>query len=175
MEIPSQQHTISWLRKSVIAAAFLLNGKASNNQIVKSLCRFFKAKIIFKGLITIREVWYYMPNPGWTKVNVDGAALGQPGESACGWIFRIYRGFPKGSFAMPLGVQNSIFARIKGFIIAVEIVENKGWFPLWIGTDSFVLVSKVTSNIMNVPWRFRVRWRHCLNTLANQNIIISHL
>lgn len=66
-----------------------------------------------------------MPPSGWTKVNIDGATRWQPGEASCGGIYRMYRGFMKGSFALPLGTQTVIFAEIIGFITALELADMK--------------------------------------------------
>lgn len=63
-------------------------------------------------------------------MNIDGAAMGQQEEAAYGEIFRIYQGLPKGCFALPLRIQSAFFAELMGFIVAVELAELKGWFPL---------------------------------------------
>lgn len=66
-----------------------------------------------------------MPPMGWFKANIDGASNGNPGMAACGGIFRMYRGFSMGCFALPLGVKTSVFAEIMGFIKAVELANDK--------------------------------------------------
>lgn len=94
------------------------------------LLHFFKAKPQYRENIKIIEVRCLMPLPGWTKVNIDGAARGQPGIAACGVVFRMFRGFVKGSFAMPLGVQSAMFAEIIGLVQAVKLARIKNWFSL---------------------------------------------
>lgn len=123
----------------------------------------FNVKTRFKGTTIAKEVLWLRPQPGWTKVNCDGAAFGQPGMASSGGVFRMYRGFSRGSFALPLGVQTSIFAELMGLIVAVELADIEGWFPLWIETDSTYVVSKVLSNSQDVPWSMKVRWRKCQN------------
>ncbi|KAI9166139.1 hypothetical protein LWI28_026893 [Acer negundo] len=51
----------------------------------------------------IKSVIWSTPAPSWIKVNTDGAAMGSPGFGGCGGIFRNYRAFMKGCFAIPLG------------------------------------------------------------------------
>lgn len=46
----------------------------------------------------ILEVHWNLPPPGWIKCNSDGSALGAPGMSTCGGVFRNSRGFVKGCF-----------------------------------------------------------------------------
>lgn len=87
----------------------------------------------------------------------------------------MHRSFPKGCFTCPLGVRTAIFLELMGFIIIVELVDLKGWFPFCIETDSLSLVCKVKSNSQDVPWISGVRWRRCLNIQRNNNFIISHI
>lgn len=120
----------------------------------------------------MREIRCLMPQPGWTKVNIDGTARGQPGHSGCWGISRIYVGFSEGCFVVPLG---AIFAEIMGFIVAVELAEQKGWFLLWIESDSTTLVSKVISKTLDSPWQIRVRWHKSLAIVSCNNFRISHV
>lgn len=73
----------------------------------------------------ITEVRHVLPPSGWTKINTDSAARGQPGKATCGGVFRMPRGFVKGSFAMPLGTRTAIFAELMGVIRAVELARVK--------------------------------------------------
>lgn len=96
-----------------------------------------------------------MPLPTWTNLNTDGAARGQLGAATCGGVFHMSRGFVKGSFSMPLSVQIANLVEFMGLICDVELVNIKDWFPLWIETDSLVLVSEVKSQSLDVPWKLR--------------------
>lgn len=69
---------------------------------------------------------------------------------------------------LPLGIQTAIFVELMGFIVVVELTELKGWFSLWIVTDSTALVYKLMSKSMDVPWRIRVRWGKYQNILSRQ-------
>lgn len=145
-KITTQQQSIAYVRRLVTQAAFMRSGITRNVISEIQLCTFFKAKIKFAGGFTVKEVRVYKPQPRWTKVNIDGSALGQPGKASCGGIFTMSRGFSKGCFAMPLATQTSMYAELMGFVIAIELAKEKNWFPLWVETDSTSLLHKVTSS-----------------------------
>ena len=50
---------------------------------------------------SITLVFWFLPNPSWLKLNIDGSSLEYPGFSACGGIFRNYKGFIKDCFSIP--------------------------------------------------------------------------
>lgn len=83
-EITTLLDSIAMLRKSICASGFLHTGVIRNNQREVILCIFFNVKVKVKSIVSVRKVRCYKPNPGWIKVNVDGATLGQPGIAACG-------------------------------------------------------------------------------------------
>lgn len=129
------------------------------------MLRSFRIQPKYTAQVTVTEVSWVKPPLLWYKVNTDGVSLGQPGYAACGGIFRMWSGFSTGSYIMPLLVQIAIFAEIMGFILSVELAHVKGWFPLWLETNSTVLVDNVKARIENVPWRARMRWRRCISIL----------
>lgn len=108
-------------------------------------------------------------------VIVDGVVLGNPGNATCGGVFRRYKGFVDGSFALPLGVQTPLFAEIMGFRKTGELATVKGWFPLWIEMDSTTLLYMVKAKSSEVPWRLRVRWKKCLKTHYANSFKISQI
>lgn len=67
------------------------------------------------------------------------------------------RGFHRGSFAMPISVQFALYTEIMAFIIVVEITCYKDWFPMWFKTDFQLLVLKVSTKSIYVPWKLRNR------------------
>lgn len=76
---------------------------------------------------------------------------------------------------MPLGIQTSMYSEIMGFIFAVELSKLKGWFSLWIESNSTLLVAKVKSLSTDVPWGIRHRWRRCLWVLNEGTSCITHV
>lgn len=124
-------YTLQWSvavpRRAISATAFMFTGKIRNDQRETAICRFFNVKSKFTGPTMIKEVHWLKPQPGWTKVNFNGAALGQPGKASCGGVFRMYIGYPRGCFAIPLGIQTPIFTELMGFIVVDELAETKDW------------------------------------------------
>lgn len=72
-ETTSLQAAVSMVRKSVCAVGFLHKGWIYNGNRHVLLCDFFNVKVSFKKQIMVKEVIWQRPQPGWTKVNFDGA------------------------------------------------------------------------------------------------------
>ncbi|MCI17975.1 ribonuclease H protein, partial [Trifolium medium] len=60
----------------------------------------------------ILEIIWHPPILGWIKCNTDGSALGSPGPSACGGVFRDNNGKHLGSFVDFLGNSNAFLAEL---------------------------------------------------------------
>lgn len=75
---------------------------------------------------------------------------------------------------MPLGNQKALYTELVAFMIAVEVMVHKGWFPIWFESDSEILVTKVRTRSMDLSWRLRSRWRKCLQLLSDRVYRISH-
>lgn len=123
----------------------------------------------------IIELFWYCPPPFWTKAYVDGTTRGNPGKAGLGAIFSFLRWFVKGSFAMPVGIENAFVKEALAFIQAIEIAHMKHWFPIWVQTDSVVLLSKVKNRDMNVPWKIKSKWRTCLGRIDENSFSMSHI
>ena len=76
----------------------------------------------------IEVMW--IPLFSWTKVNTYGMALGSPGKSVVGGIFRTYRGFSKGDFCRFVGNHTAFKAELLAFIQAINIAWAKIWTKL---------------------------------------------
>jgi ribonuclease HI len=75
------------------------------------------------------------------KCNTDGASCGNPGNAACGGIFRNSDADFVYGFAEPLGESTAYIAELSGVIRAIEIAFQKQWNNLWIETDSSSVVA----------------------------------
>jgi len=108
----------------------------------------------------IKVVLWHPPIANWIKCNIDGAALGSPGQSSCGGLFRDSSGDCIGCFAENLGVQTDFYAELMGAINAIEIASSKNWQSLWLETDS-KLVQMAIASTLSIPWQIRNRWLNC--------------
>ncbi|KAG5023096.1 hypothetical protein JHK82_019001 [Glycine max] len=57
----------------------------------------------------------------------DGSARGDPGATDCGGLFQNKFAAYLACFTANLGVRNSLYEEIMGAILAIELVEHKGW------------------------------------------------
>lgn len=78
-EIPALT-SIAMLRRYVTASVFLIKGKAYNFARDAVIFGFFGVKTSYYGPKLIKEVRWIFPPPAWIKVNIDGAARGNPGH-----------------------------------------------------------------------------------------------
>jgi len=76
---------------------------------------------------TIKEVIWNPPIFNWIKCNTDGASLGNPGQAACGGLFRNSSSDFIGGFAVNLGVSSALCSEHIGAMLAIEIAHKKGW------------------------------------------------
>jgi hypothetical protein len=92
----------------------------------------FKVNIHHSTALPLRivEVIQHPPFYNWLKCNIDGTALGNPGQVACAGIFRNNHVEYIGCFAMNLGVDNALFDEIMRIILAIEcaIERNSSTF-----------------------------------------------
>jgi ribonuclease HI len=114
------------------------------------------------------------PLRSWIKCNIDGFALGSPGLSACGGLFRNSNGDFLEGFSDNLGTASSLFAELMAAILAIEIAYSNRWFNVWLETDSKLVQLAFKSNI-SVPWKLQNRWQNCIITARKLNLILSYL
>ena len=124
---------------------------------------------------SIVEVRWNLPPTGWLKCNIDGSALGAPGLSGCGGIFRTCRGFSKGCFSFFIGVGHAFEAELLGFILAVEKAKEFEWRNLWIESDSSYVVNLFRKKSGKIPWKLNNRWHRAMKFASEINVVVSHI
>lgn len=100
------------IKHMVRSLAFHMNSIRFRTTTHTQLFRDFnisKRSVVTKQLTQV--VWFTSP-PGWYKVNFNGYAKGSPCNVAYGGIFWNYRGFVRGCFTQPLGVQFPFLRRL---------------------------------------------------------------
>lgn len=121
------------------------------------------------------EVHWNLPPPGWIKCNSDGSALGAPGVSTCGGVFRNSRGFVKGCFSVNIGIAFAYEAELYAVILSIEAAAARNWNHLWLECDSIYVIGLLKSEYVDVPWSYRNRWLNVLLRLKNMNLVVSHI
>lgn len=121
------------------------------------------------------SVFWHPPLIPWVKINMDGLAKGNPGEAACGAVFKGFNGAFKGCFAMSLGLHSSFYAEIFGVIVAIEEAANRGWQYVWLESDSIVALSCLQNPRFTPPWCIRNRWINFCSLIKNMVFRCSHI
>lgn len=164
---------------SMIIASTSLSGnttrKTSTNSIRDfTVIKLFNVDIHHPRAPIIKEVIWSPPTPSWIKCNIDGASIGNPGNSACGGVFRDDEANFLCCFAEPLGQSNSYLAEISGALRAIEVASQRGWRNLWIETDSSLVVLAFQRDD-KIPWSLRNRWNNMKIKLRQMNCIVTHI
>ena len=160
-----------------IISAVLLSGnnttKASNSSIKDFvLLKKFNIKIKPPKPPIIKEVIWSPPIADWIKCNTDGSSSNN--TSSCGGIFRNHESKFLACFAERLDNGSAIFAELSAVMRAIEIAHQRGWWKLWIETDS-ALVVLASKNLGLIPCVLRNRWKNCLILLQQMNYVITHI
>jgi ribonuclease HI len=134
----------------------------------------FKVGIHHPKAPRILEIIWHPPILDWIKCNTDGSALGSPGPSACGGLFRDNNGNHLGSFADFLGDSIAFLAELSGIMRAIELAFDRGWHSLWIECDS-KLATMAFNYYHMVPCHIRNRWDNCLDKTLSMNFLITHV
>jgi ribonuclease HI len=111
----------------------------------------------------------------WFKCNIDGASCGNPGNAACGGVFRNRDADFVYGFAEPLEVTNAFVAEMCGAMRAVEIAFQNNWHRLWIESDSLLVVSAFNHPDKQVAWSISNRWRNTIYMVKQMNVIVTHI
>jgi ribonuclease HI len=164
---------------NMIIANVALSGKLSKAHAFSSVSEFMILRSLhvplkFSNAPIIKEVLWQPPILNWIKCNSDGASAGNPGNSACGGVFRNSQAIFCGAFAVNLGIQSSLFAELLGAMLAIEIAHQTGWKSLWLETDSMLVLGAFKSP-STVPCILRNRWNNCLLLISRMNFFVSHI
>jgi ribonuclease HI len=108
------------------------------------------------------------------KCNIDGASNGNPGNSACGGIFRGQNSKAILCFSKPLGICTAYHAELCAFVRAIEVISQNQWNNIRIEADSS-LVAFVYKSHNQIPWSLRNRWNNAKAILQELNCMITHI
>ncbi|KAK2406970.1 hypothetical protein QL285_042639 [Trifolium repens] len=165
--------------KSLIIAYTSISGNntkatATPSMIDFTILKCFNVKLHPPNAPIIKEVVWSPPIVSWIKCNTDGAASGCPGQASCAGVFRDHNALFLGAFNVNLGVSFAFHAELLGVMNAIDIAHEKGWWNLWLETDSMMVTLAHKSSAI-VPWMLRNRWNNCLHKLKDMNFILSHI
>ncbi|XP_019430885.1 PREDICTED: uncharacterized protein LOC109338180, partial [Lupinus angustifolius] len=142
---------------SRIKLAIALSGNqtklnASTSMQDFNILRCLNIAINYSKAPKIVEVWWNPPLHDRIKINSDGAAMGSPGNAVGGALFRNHKGDFLGVFAEFFGIHDAHYAELISAIMAINLAHKKGWFTVWLESDSALVVEIFKGNAM-VPWK----------------------
>ncbi|KAL8555579.1 hypothetical protein ACS0TY_003398 [Phlomoides rotata] len=115
------------------------------------------------------------PQPGWTKVNVDGSAPISPGPIFAGAVFRNSRGFFMAAFSKPVGRGYPLDAELASILHAILFAFECGWISLWVESDSTLAINTLLRSIQTVPWKLQGLWEKVQLALPHMRVTFSHI
>ncbi|KAL6536656.1 hypothetical protein OROMI_026237 [Orobanche minor] len=89
------------------------------------------------------SVRWSKPQPGWWKLNTDGAARGNPGDAAAGGIIRDHVGKPLIMFSEFLGVRTNNLAELYAIWRGLEFCIDNHFNKVWVEVDSKIALSLI--------------------------------
>ncbi|XP_057803256.1 uncharacterized protein LOC131018559 [Salvia miltiorrhiza] len=153
----------------------LLSGRSGLSVMLASSKTKFSTPNIFFKLCGSLSKRLRPPVSHWIKVNTDGSASGAPRKIATGGVFRDNVGWVRGCFHYKGGTGFAFEAELLAVIMAIQIAHSRGWFALWVESDSTYIVNLLNTRSNIVPWRFVASWNKILVILQDFNIQISHI
>jgi ribonuclease HI len=171
---------ISWRNAiTIIIACTTLSGnktlKSSSNSIGDfTFLKIFRINIHEPRIPVIKEVIWQPPSVNWIKCNTDGASSGNPGNAACGGVFRDHHANFVYAFAEPIGIETAYFAELCGVLKAIDIAYEKNWINLWVESDSSQVVAAFKNPKKSVAWPLRNRWKNAIFKMSHVHCIVIH-
>ncbi|XP_042483247.1 uncharacterized protein LOC122063611 [Macadamia integrifolia] len=102
------------------------------------------------------EIFWCKPPSGWTKLNVDGSSMGNPGRAGIGGVIRNDLGAMIGSFKNFIGIQSNYVAEFQALIVCLLMAKKLRVSSLWIESDSAAVVAVVQAR--SIPWFVAQQW-----------------
>src|SRR4051812_44630471 len=99
----------------------------------------------------LQMIIWHPPEPGWHKLNTDGASKNNPGLAGAGGIIRdSHSNFVK-AYSSFLSIQTSLFAEVKAVHEGIILALSLGISKLYIELDSKVVVDILIKG-NSCPW-----------------------
>ena len=121
------------------------------------------------------EVRWLPPPPGWMKCNTDGSSDGAPGPSTAAGLFRNSRGFVHYCYVLKIGNLYAFEAELIAVMRGIQIAREKGWNKLWLESDSTYVVQLFLTRSVEVPWKYKNRWRNVLHLLSTMTFQVTNI
>lgn len=87
-----------------------------------------------------REIRWRHPDPGWHKINCDGAVVELGSRAGCGGVIHNDEGGFFAGFATPLGPCSVTEAKLWGILRGLQLARARGLDKIMVETDSMAAV-----------------------------------
>ncbi|XP_042483480.1 uncharacterized protein LOC122063840, partial [Macadamia integrifolia] len=94
---------------------------------------------------SILEVIWCKPPLAWSKINIDGSSMGNPGRAGGGGVIRDSNGKVIFSFKHFFGISTNYYAEFMTFLHGIRHAMGQRITNLWIESDSVAVVTAVQS------------------------------
>ncbi|XP_019224809.1 PREDICTED: uncharacterized protein LOC109206439 [Nicotiana attenuata] len=124
------------------------------------------------ALKTTKVIWKY-PEPGWIKVNTDGASRGNPGRSSYGFVLRNEEGEVMYACGKEIDEGTNNEAEARAILEALRYCLNHDYVLIEWHTDPMVMTN-VFQGTWTCPWNMEIYVEEIKEMMTKGNIQISH-
>ncbi|KAF6170253.1 hypothetical protein GIB67_035358 [Kingdonia uniflora] len=137
-----------WI-KQIHDTAVLYSGFMFNNQSDLGILHCLGVAVQPCNHPMVKSFFWELPQKGEIKINIYGAARGNPGKGGIGCIFRDSDGKVFGTLSKGLGLVTNYMAKCEAIIHGVKYAALFGWLIAWNESDSTTAVEAFKSD--NIP------------------------
>lgn len=121
----------------------------------------------------IEIVYWKKPSQGSLKLNIDGAAKGNPGRSGGGGGVRDSQGNLLFAFFSYFGIRTSFMAELRALVTGLRLCLALGCKPGIVEMDSKIIVELLT-NRSHPPWTAHPWWREAISISDRLQVRFIH-
>ncbi|KAL0303262.1 UNVERIFIED_CONTAM: putative ribonuclease H protein [Sesamum radiatum] len=120
-----------------------------------------------------KTVYWLKPDPGWVKLNTNGASKGNPGLAGAGGNVREYEGKVIFAFSEPIGLTNNMVAEMHVVLRGLGICLKKGFSKVWLELDALYIIHLISKQVRGA-WYIQNMLQH-IQYLQQMEVRISHI
>ncbi|XP_057836896.1 uncharacterized protein LOC131047085 [Cryptomeria japonica] len=131
------------------------------------------ANLVYKTNQCRQNVIWHPPPIGWIKINVEGAAKGNPGPAGCGRVAKNHFGLLVSMMALPLGTQTNHYTEASAAHFGLHMAKREGFTKVWLESVSINTVNCLSGRT-DPSWIIASLIKDCrniINELADFKIL----
>ena len=106
----------------------------------------------------VKLVFWFPSNPGWIKLNIDGAAHGLSRKCNVWTCIQKLYNFCEGLFLFSFTCVHVLLSRLsyrRLYILGVNFAWERDWHEIWIESNSSFVVFLLKNKSSDIPWHLR--------------------